>query len=81
MELDYSDGGFLEQIDYDDFEFEYDNLLMDSVSDNEFWMELAQSLTFPENTVFYIDDASIPQSWYDIEENMNDKLYLYIYGW
>jgi hypothetical protein len=35
MELDYSDGGFLEQIDYDDFEFEYDNLLMDSVSDNE----------------------------------------------
>ena len=48
----------------------------DSVSDSDFKIDLPQSLTFPENSVFYIDDVSIPHSWYVIESGINDKLYL-----
>ena len=33
---------------------------------------------FPPNSVFYIDDISIPHSWYTVEENVNDKLYIYL---
>ena len=49
----------------------------DSVSDSDFKIDLPQSLTFPENSVFYIDDVSIPHSWYVIETDINDKLYIY----
>ena len=35
------------------------------------------SVTFPENSVFYIDDVSIPHSWYVIEAWVNDMLFLF----
>ena len=50
----------------------------DSVSNSDLKIELSQSLTFPENSVFYIDDVSIPHSWYVIETGINDKLYMHV---
>ena len=33
------------------------------------------TLTYlPDNTVCYIDDISIPHTWYTIEENLNNTL-------
>ena len=46
-----------------------------SASNSNFKIDLPISLSFPENTGFYIDDVCIPHSWYVIEENVNDKLY------
>ena len=48
----------------------------DSVSNSNFKVELPETLLFPENSVFYIDDVCIPNSWYSVEENVNDKLYV-----
>ena len=48
----------------------------DSTSSTNFKINLPQSLTFPDNSVFYIDDVSIPNAWYVVEENINDKLYI-----
>jgi hypothetical protein len=31
----------------------------------------------PDNTVFFVTDVCIPHVWKTIEENFNDKLYLY----
>ena len=50
----------------------------DSVSNSNFKIDLPQTVSFPENTVFYIDDVSIPHSWYTVEENINDKLYIMV---
>ena len=50
----------------------------DSVSNSNFKFELPETLLFPENSVFYIDDVSIPNSWYTVEENVNDRLYIYL---
>ena len=50
----------------------------DSVSSSNFKIDLKQTLLFPPNSVFYIDDISIPHSWYTVEENVNDKLYIYL---
>ena len=50
----------------------------DSVSNSNFKIDLPQTLMFGDNSVFYIDDVSIPHSWYTIEENINDKLYLQV---
>ena len=50
----------------------------DSISNSNFKFDLPISLTFPENSVFYIDDVSIPHSWYVIEAGVNDKLYIYV---
>ena len=47
----------------------------DSVSDSDFKFELSQSLTLPRNTCF-IDDITIPHSWYNIDTT-NNKLYMY----
>ena len=46
------------------------------MSSTNFKINLTQSLTFPDNSVFYIDDVSIPNAWYVVEENINDKLYI-----
>ena len=46
-----------------------------SASNSNFKIDLPISLSFPENTGFYIDDVCIPHSWYVIEENVKDKLY------
>ena len=32
----------------------------------------------PDNSVFYISDVCIPHSWYTVEENVNNKLFLQI---
>ena len=52
----------------------------DSVSNSDFKFELKEALDLPDNTVCYIDDISIPHSWYSIED-FNNKLYIKrIYG-
>ena len=48
----------------------------DSISSTNFKINLPQSLTFPDNSVFYIDDVSIPNAWYVIEQGINDKLFI-----
>lgn len=53
---------------------------LSSISNSDFKIDLPQSLTFPENSVFYIDDVSIPHSWYVIEKNINDRLYIHTYA-
>jgi hypothetical protein len=50
----------------------------DSVSTSNFKIELPETLLFPDNCVFYIDDVCIPHSWYVVEEGVNDKLYIYL---
>ena len=44
-----------------------------------FKFELSQSLTMPANTVCYIDDITIPHSWWNCELT-NNKLYMVIQG-
>ena len=51
----------------------------ESVSNSNFKIDLPQTLMFPDNSVFYVDDISIPHSWYTIEENVNDKLYVLLF--
>lgn len=51
----------------------------DSVSDSDFYVDLPQTLLMPEGTGFYLDDISIPVSWYPIEQNRNNKLYVELY--
>ena len=48
----------------------------DSVSDSDFKFELAQSLTLPKNTTCFIDDITIPHSWYNVDIT-NNKIYMY----
>ena len=51
----------------------------DSKSTSDFSIELPQTMYFPnDSTVFYIDDLCICHSWYCVEENFNDKLYLWV---
>ena len=51
----------------------------DSSSSSDFSIELPETMHFDNNSsVFYIDDVCIPPSWYSIEKDFNDKLYLYI---
>jgi len=47
----------------------------DSKSNSNFKIDLPQTLKLPDNCVFYIDDVSIPNSFYTVELNINDKLY------
>ena len=37
--------------------------------------ELKESLDLPDNTICYIDDISIPHTWYTIED-YNNQLYI-----
>ena len=53
---------------YIDTKFKTHNI----ISNSNFSVELPMSLTFPENSVFYIDDVSIPHSWHVIEAGVND---------
>ena len=48
----------------------------DSVGNSDFKFELKEGLDLPDNTVCYIDDISIPHTWYTIEENLNNTLYI-----
>ena len=45
----------------------------DSISNSGFKFELQEALDLPDNAVCYIDDNSIPRSWYTIED-FNNKL-------
>ena len=46
----------------------------DSVSNGDFKCELKEALDLLDNTECYIDDISIPHTWYTIEENLNNTL-------
>ena len=48
----------------------------DSVSDNNFKIELPTVLQMPANTVFFVTDVCIPHVWKTIETDYNDKLYI-----
>lgn len=52
----------------------------DSASDSDFYIDLPQTLLMPEGTGFYLDDISIPVSWYPIEKNRNNKIYVELYN-
>jgi len=47
----------------------------DSTSSSDFKIELPETMSFQENTVFYLDDITIPHSWDTVIANINDKLY------
>ena len=48
----------------------------DSVSNSDFKFEIkGEAPDLPENTICYIDDISIPRSWYSLEDP-NNKLYI-----
>ena len=51
-----------------------------SESSSDFKFELPETLTFAENTVFYLDDICIPHSWDTVIENINDRLYFKLYN-
>jgi len=51
----------------------------DSKSTSDFSIELPETMYFDNNSsVFYIDDVCLPHSWYTVEENLNNKLYLHM---
>lgn len=52
----------------------------DSVSDSNFKIDLPQNLLMPAGTGFYIDDVSIPVSWYTIDTGRNDTIYFRLNG-
>ena len=47
----------------------------DSVSNSGFKFEIEEALGLPDNTICYIDDISIPDTWYTVEE-YNNQLYI-----
>ena len=46
-----------------------------SVNNSDFKLERKEALDLPDNRVCYIDDISIPHTWYTIE-NYNNQLYI-----
>ena len=52
----------------------------DSRSDSDFHITLPQNMLMPEGCGFYLDDISIPVSWYAIMKDRNDHLYYRITG-
>ena len=47
----------------------------DSNRNSDFKFELQEQIDVPDNTVCYIDDISIPHSWYTVED-YNNRLYI-----
>ena len=47
----------------------------DRISDSDFKLEIKEALDLGDNTVCYIDDISIPHTWYTIEF-YNNQLYI-----
>ena len=56
------------------------NKTVDSVSNSNFRIELSEVLLFPKDAIYYIDSVTIPHTWYTIEANVNDKLYMQVTG-
>lgn len=52
----------------------------DSNSSSDFKYELPETMSFEQNTVYYLDDICIPHSWDTIIENINNKLYFKVYN-
>ena len=52
---------------------------LDSTSSSDFKIELPETMSFQENTVFYVDDITIPHSWDTVLKDINDKLYFKVY--
>ncbi len=50
----------------------------DSKSSSDFKIDLPQSIDLPSDTVVYVDDICIPNSWYTIDEERNNKFYFII---
>ena len=48
----------------------------DSKSTSDFKFELKETILLPQNTIAYIDNITIPHSWYSVEAGINDKLYI-----
>ena len=42
------------------------------ISHSDFEFELKESLDLPDNTMCYIDDRSMPHTWYTIEDYNNN---------
>ena len=51
--------------------------LPESLSTSSFKVELHYSITMPHNAIFTVDEICIPHSWYSIEKDINDKLYIH----
>ncbi len=51
----------------------------DSKSTSDFKVELPETMSFENNSVFYVDDIAIPHSWYTVED-LNNKLYVVVYS-
>ena len=45
----------------------------DSKSSSDFKIDLPQNIDLPDDTVFYMDDICIPNSWYVIDDERNNK--------
>ena len=50
-----------------------------SESSSDFKIELPETMSFNENTVFYLDDICIPHSWDTVIDGVNNKLYFKLY--
>ena len=50
----------------------------DSISNSQFKWEIPETISLPHNTIFYVDDISVPHSWYTVNENLNDRLYMQV---
>ena len=50
----------------------------DSISNSNFKIELPVIVYMPQNNIFTIDDICILHSWYSIEKDINDTLYVHI---
>ena len=48
----------------------------DSISNSNFKYEIPETVSLPHSTIFYIDDVCIPHSWYTIEEDVNNRIYV-----
>ena len=51
--------------------------LPESLDSSSFKIELPYAITMPSNSAFTVDEICIPHAWYNIESNINDKLYMH----
>ena len=51
--------------------------LPESLTSSSFKIELPFSITMPHNAILTVVEICIPHSWYSIEKNINDKLYIH----
>jgi hypothetical protein len=53
-----------------------DSRFKSSGTDSDFKIQLPRNVDIGKDTGFYITDVIIPKSWFVINENINDKLYV-----